>query len=208
MKKKIAALSISVAMLAIALVGGTLAYFTDADDAANTFTVGNVQIDLTEPTWDTEGVVDAEDAYPGEALAKDPAVTNTGANPCFVRVSVTGLDVLKNRGISNEVITFETDDVAGALGEGWEDGGDGYFYYTEVLNSDPAETTTALFDHIRIPADVANVDGEWSNIDFDVVVKAEAVQAQGAKPSWSEVQTMTLADIQEWFDTCMPPEQQ
>ena len=48
MKKKILALSLCVVMLAIAIVGGTLAYFTDTKSATNTFTVGNVKIDLIE----------------------------------------------------------------------------------------------------------------------------------------------------------------
>lgn len=48
MKKKIVALTLVVAMLAIAIVGGTLAYFTDAEQVTNTMTVGNVEINLEE----------------------------------------------------------------------------------------------------------------------------------------------------------------
>ena len=48
MKKKLLAIVLCVAMLAIAIVGGTLAYFTDTDTETNTFTVGNVKIDLIE----------------------------------------------------------------------------------------------------------------------------------------------------------------
>jgi len=48
MKKKILALTLCVVMAAIAIVGGTLAYFTDTDKATNTFTVGNIDINLTE----------------------------------------------------------------------------------------------------------------------------------------------------------------
>ena len=50
MKKKILALSLCVVMLAIAIVGGTLAYFTDTKSATNTFAVGNVKIELLEST--------------------------------------------------------------------------------------------------------------------------------------------------------------
>lgn len=48
MKKKILAVTLCVAMLAIAVVGGTLAYFTDTDAEQNTFVVGNVGIQLNE----------------------------------------------------------------------------------------------------------------------------------------------------------------
>ena len=45
MKKKILTICLVVALLATA-VGGTLAYFTDTDAQKNTFTTGNVAIDL------------------------------------------------------------------------------------------------------------------------------------------------------------------
>lgn len=44
MKKKVLAVVLCVAMLAIAVVGGSLAYFTDTDAAQNVMTVGNVAI--------------------------------------------------------------------------------------------------------------------------------------------------------------------
>lgn len=193
MQKKIIALCLVIALAATAVIGGTLAYFTDEDDATNTFTVGNVDITLTEPNWNSSGSVDAPEVYPGEALAKDPTVTNNGANPCFVRIKVTGLDCLGTAGD----ITYRTDYVDNKLGDNWVKHTDGYFYYNQVLAV--GATTDALFDQIVIPTALTNGDGETA---FNVVVTAEAVQAQGAKPSWSAVQTMTVAEIAAWFTTC------
>lgn len=48
MKKKILSLCLVVALAATAIIGGTLAYFTDTDNATNTFTTANVKIDLIE----------------------------------------------------------------------------------------------------------------------------------------------------------------
>ena len=48
MKKKITALCLCVALLAVAVVGASLAYFTDNDQADNTFTAGSVKIQLIE----------------------------------------------------------------------------------------------------------------------------------------------------------------
>lgn len=48
MKKKITAISLCVALLSVAIMGASLAYFTDTDEATNTFTVGGVKIDLIE----------------------------------------------------------------------------------------------------------------------------------------------------------------
>lgn len=192
MKKKLTAVALIVCMLAIMLVGASLAYFTDDDEATNTFTVGNVSIDLTEPNWDESGKEDAPEVYPTEALAKDPTVTNDGANPCFVRIKVTGWNCLAPAGD----ITYRTDYVDGKLGDDWTLSGD-YFYYTKVLAA--GETTDALFDQIVIPSDLENGDGKT---EFNIKVVAEAVQAQGAKPSWSAVQAMTVAEIAAWFATC------
>ena len=55
MKKKITALCLCVALLAVAVVGASLAYFTDTKTATNTFTVGNVKIDLIESRFHREG---------------------------------------------------------------------------------------------------------------------------------------------------------
>ena len=193
MKKKILALALVVVLAVTAVTGATLAYFTDEDDATNTFTVGNVQIDLTEPKWDANGSEDAPEVYPGEALAKDPTVTNTGANPCFVRVSVEGLDCLGDAGM----ITYRTDYVADALGTDWVKHTDGYYYYTKVLAA--GATTDALFDQIVIPTGLTNGDG---TTEYDIDVTAYAVQAQGAKPSFSAVEAMTVEEIAAWFTTC------
>lgn len=193
MKKKILSLCL-VAVLALTAIGGSLAYFTDTDDAKNTFTVGNVSIDLTEPNWDSQGSEDAPEVYPGEPLAKDPTVKNDGANPCFVRISVTGLNCLGDAGM----ITYRTDYVADKLGDNWVKHTDGYYYYSKVLAV--GETTDALFDQIVMPTGLTNGDGTTS---YDIDVKAEAVQAQGAKASWSAVQTMTVEEIAAWFTTCM-----
>ena len=195
MKKKILALVLCVAMLAIAIVGGTLAYFTDEKAVENVFTVGNVSIELTEPNWDASGEAEAKDVYPGEPLAKDPTVTNNGANPCFVRVKVEGLDQFA-ADFNGAMITYRTDYAAGALGENWALHTDGYFYYTKVLES--GATTDALFDQIVIPTELTN------SVKSDPIrVTAYAVQAQGARPSFSAVQAMTVAEIEAWMDECL-----
>ena len=51
MKKKILALCLIVAMLGVAVVGGTMAYFTDTDEAVNVMTIGSVKIEQIEEEW-------------------------------------------------------------------------------------------------------------------------------------------------------------
>ena len=196
MKKKIIALCLCIAMIAIAVVSGTLAYFTDDDSKTNTFTVGNVSIVLNEPNWDTTGAAEALDAYPGEALAKDPTVTNDGKNPCFVRISITGLDKFVEKYGQDAKIIYRTGYVDNVLGDNWELHNDGYFYCTKVLQ--PGESTDALFDQIVIPFALENNEPAEG-----IVVNAYAVQAQGAKPSFSAVQAMTVEEIAAWMNQCL-----
>ena len=51
-------------------IGGTLAYLTDYDVAANEFTVGKVDIELTEPNWKPE---DYKNLVPTQEIKKDPS---------------------------------------------------------------------------------------------------------------------------------------
>lgn len=82
-KNKILALSLCTCLAATAVVGGTLAYFTDTDAATNVFTTGDVKIDLIED-------FDAENAklIPGIDVTKKVTVQNTGSEAAYVRVHV------------------------------------------------------------------------------------------------------------------------
>nr|MBR4281090.1 SipW-dependent-type signal peptide-containing protein [Clostridia bacterium] len=79
-KRKILMLALSLCMVAILAVGGTLAYFTSDDSATNVFTIGNVEIDLIED-YDQNS-----DLVPGLKINKDVFVENTGSRPAYVRV--------------------------------------------------------------------------------------------------------------------------
>lgn len=105
MKKKILALCLVVVLAATAVIGGTLAYFTDTDAETNTFTVGNVAIDLIEQERGENGLQDftqgkklfpivgsaqgEKDEY-GQPVAEnyvDKMVTikNTGSEDAYIR---------------------------------------------------------------------------------------------------------------------------
>ena len=73
MKKKITAIFLCVALVAIAVVGASLAYFTDTKTATNTFTVGNVKIDLIESRYHREGNDNS-----GDTSIPDPTHTASG----------------------------------------------------------------------------------------------------------------------------------
>lgn len=90
MKKKLTAVALVVCMLAIMLVGASLAYFTDKGEATNTFTMGKVDIELTEPNWNGEGDDNAQKVFPGVTYAKDPTITVVkGSEDCYLIATVT-----------------------------------------------------------------------------------------------------------------------
>ena len=78
MKKKITAIFLCVALVAIAIVGASLAYFTDTKSATNTFTVGNVKIDLLESSLHRENAGIANGATSTSELWSDVAKEGSG----------------------------------------------------------------------------------------------------------------------------------
>ena len=132
MKKKILAIVLCVAMLAIAIVGGTMAYFTDTDEVTNTFTAGKVGIRLDEAIVEEDTDVESDtygdlipvsggdrttsDAtqgyhlYPAMTVTKDPTITvDSDSEDAFVaaKVTVTGdiYDLIGVEGYDNIDIT-------------------------------------------------------------------------------------------------------
>ena len=111
MKKKIVALCLCVALAVVAIGGATLAYFTDTDEATNTFAVGNVKIDLIEQQKGANGLEDFvsnKTLLPGtsdkNAVSKIVTVKNTGANDAWVWVDLKIPAYL----VSNEYPTNES----------------------------------------------------------------------------------------------------
>lgn len=82
-KKKIAIMS--AALAGVAMVGGVFAYFTDTESATNTFTLGEIEIDLLEENWVE---ANATNLVPMQTIAKDPVVKNVGTNDAFVFLKV------------------------------------------------------------------------------------------------------------------------
>ena len=111
MKKKLTAIFLCVALVAIAVVGASLAYFTDTKTATNTFTVGNVKIDLIEQQKGANGLEDFvpnKTLLPGtsdkNAVSKIVTVKNTGENDAWVWVDLKIPAYL----VSNEYPTNES----------------------------------------------------------------------------------------------------
>lgn len=175
MKKKTLALVLALTLLVAGIVGGTLAWLTDQTaEVKNTFTVGDINIGLTETTADYKMV-------PGNTIAKDPTVTvKANSEACWLFVKVTESTDLK------DFITY-------AIAEGWTalPGVDGV-YYREV----PASAADQTFSVLKGDAVTVNSDVTKEMLtakDFanpTLTFKAYAVQKDNvasASDAWAKV---------------------
>jgi|GEM_PF-1434150 len=77
MKKK-ALMGASYVLVAAMAIGGTVAYLTDRDNATNTFTVGDVSIELNEEFDQGAQLI------PNVKIEKKPTITNVGKSDAYV----------------------------------------------------------------------------------------------------------------------------
>ena len=203
--------AIAVMLVAVLVVGGTLAYFTDTKSATNTFTVGDVKIKLDESNVnDPDGDRVTSNEYtgmlPGIQYKKDPVVTNTGKNGAYVRAVVTIENGMNWMGLYNENVWTAPQAeafkklICNKMGEGWslED----YNYVTNaergstdfvaVLKYDgvlaAGKATTAMFENIMLPTNATASDITTrvaQNGVFHIDVVAQAIQADGFT-SWND----------------------
>ena len=88
------------AMVGALAVGGTMAYLTDHEETENVFTVGKVQVDLTEPDWPGNDSEEVKNLVSNQELPKNPQVTNTGNTDAIVYMIVNTPVIPKNRLVS------------------------------------------------------------------------------------------------------------
>lgn len=215
MKKKITALALVVCLVAVAIVGGSLAYFTDEEEATNTFEVGNVDITLTEPNWDAALKEDAKAAtlIPGRVIAKDPTITVEATSQrayTFMKVQLSAdfVDLLTKYATAQK-IDLTTEAGQKALIAAWFsstvkpkimklDLTDKYVILGVLSPKDPGDAVT-YFDAVTVPADV---DGSMikENGEYKIYITAYAIQAEGFEGKNANAQE----DRQAAFDALFP----
>lgn len=185
MKKKIVSVCLVVCLLATAIIGTTLAYFTDTKEVTNTFSSGNVTIKLDEAPVDLDGqatdgarvTTNNYKLYPGKQYDKDPTITvASGSEDCylFVRV-VNGLADLEAAGDTTIAKQMEN--------KGWDlvDGETNVYMQSGIYSADQKAVVFETFtiDAAENATTLANAEA--------VVITAYAVQAEGfltAQAAW------------------------
>lgn len=180
MKKKIIAISAAIAILAIAVVGGSLAWFTSSAEVTNTFTVGNVSITLDEAKVDVNGKKIPDDQegagrgnansyriVPGAVLDKDPTVwINAGSESCLVYVLIqNGLDSAATLNINSDWV---------AVGGTYT----GLYKYKDTVPAATAKTPLpSVFTTVTIAGATLDNAALSKLANKQIVVKAYAIQS-------------------------------
>ncbi len=175
MKRKLAAVFGSIAVLALSSTG-TLAYFTAEAEADSVITAGNLDLKLHDRTVYGELLpAGSMQVIPGQTIEKSVTVENTGGHPMYLRVKiVTGVTDAQGREdalspTAKECLKIDVNE------ESWtyrED--DGYYYYLDVLEA--GETTPELFTEVVV--DGPKVDNAYLGKNFTLNVSAYGVQSE------------------------------
>lgn len=195
---------ICVALLIVSIVVGTLAYLTDSEQATNTFTVGQVHIDLNETDVDGDKDTKANDYHllPGHTYVKDPTVTILkGSDDAYVRMLVepSSMEALEKAFPNNkgEDGTFLLQNLVSgwnpAIWEfaGYAEGVYEFRYYKTVAAPEENVALEPLFENVVIPGEIDN-DNLAALEGIEINVVAHAIQAAGfdtADKAWEAFDT-------------------
>ena len=170
--KKIVVLLLCAVLLIGASIAGTVAYLTDNDTVTNTFTVGEVGIELKEYAVDAEtGAIDKSSKVdglqdlkliPGRTIDKNPFITvDDGSEDCWLFVKV-------DNGLEGAGVIL--------WANGWTPvDGAGYYKYESTVE---ANAVIDVFTAFKCDADLTNDTlADYNN--KSIVITAYAVQAEG-----------------------------
>lgn len=201
-KKKIFALALSVCVVVLSIAGSSIAYFTDTAKITNTFTSGNVTIELSEAkvvkdtlghlvqngteriTGTASGVendtFEVSALFPGQKIYKDPTIENTGTNPAYIgaiiRITSSGIKTAYTestiKSLFDGALAIDGATVTVTTTTG---GYDIAIVYSTARTNGQSVT---LFEGITIPSTWGNTEMAYLN-NLEIVVEAYAVQTDG-----------------------------
>ena len=170
------------ALIALMAIGSTFAYFVDRDSVTNSFTVGDVEISVSEPNWDPD---EGTDITPNKVTKKDPKITNEGANDAFVFMRVTvpratvktaNDDGTLNAKANQDLFTFTSN-------SGWKliksSNGSLSSEYVYAYAADkmtvlaPGQTTATLFDTVKF---INIIEEQLDGQDLDILIDTMGIQ--------------------------------
>ena len=165
-----------IALLLIAGVGVTFAYFTSSKAFENVFQINNDYEATIEEAFTPE-----QDWLPGEEVSKEVFVTNTGTIDLVARVkydevwsgSLTGY--MPDGTTRVAIINFaENDD--------WVLHTDGYYYYNKVIS--PSTKTSSFIKSVTLNPDL-ELTSDYIDATYTLNITVETIQSSGAVDEWN-----------------------
>ncbi|RZT01181.1 SipW-dependent-type signal peptide-containing protein [Cuneatibacter caecimuris] len=188
----IAAVVICVCVTGFGSVYLTNAYLTDKHSVSNTFTIGDLLIDLKEPAWeglpdkDGDGVPDIADGIlPNTTVPKDPTVIHISGVSAYIYLEVTvpreDLQLVENQSMVTSPQLMDVYQYV--INDGWteisrqvSDKESKYLYAYTNKELSVGEKTIPLFNEVYYPNVLEGTlpEGEHQNIQ----IKAYAIQSK------------------------------
>ena len=192
---------LAIVMLVGAAVGGTLAWLTDETKAIeNTFTVGNIHINLTEtPNADTDNDKVADiwqgKMVPGCTLDKDPVVTVVkGSEDCWVFIKAEEKCTRQNEDVEYKL----TDFISYTIDENnWTKlTGEDNIWYTKYTNRDDVDIGIKILENNQVAVKETVTkqmmdDLTSNNVSPKLTFTAYAIQMAGfdkVEDAWNSLQ--------------------
>lgn len=166
-KKNLLMMALSLCLVAVVAVGGTLAYLSDSvAPIKNTFKFGSITVAVSEAVpaavkdetivSDGKGGLTYTNVVPGQDLNKEPKVSVTSSVDAYVFVKVE---------VTNNTITLPANAMAG-----WTPlGGHDDVYYMAVEGQTASRDLGALFSTVTVADDL---DGDETLADITISVAA------------------------------------
>lgn len=172
-KKTVLLAATAAAVIATVGIGGTLAYFTDADNGASNLVTGKVDISLSEAPKESIKIM------PNQTIALAPTVkVEADSENSYLRVKLgVSYNGTSEKNYAQELenaLQLKTEKGLVSLGSadsGWVKGTDGYYYLQE--SKKPSESAE-VFSQFTVPEDWNN---EIVGQSFQIEVQAEAIQS-------------------------------
>ena len=207
--KTIRTIACIISLVAILSVTGIFTYLTDAKATYDKFTIGQVRIEIEEPSWqeaedlNDNGIPDyAEKLVPNTTIKKDPQIINVGENSALVyfkvKVPVQNIITAKENGIlENSGKAKDTELFSYSVNNNWEEiisardsikstSGkieyNTYVYYYKLPLEHKNDRTQSLFDKVKFANLISN---ELDENIYQIGLEAYAIQAENLPESIS-----------------------
>ena len=188
-KKKLGTGLVTLALVGVVGIGGSLAWFTDNDVATNVFTTNHVEINIDETTTEKENVTENGNGFtyshvePGDSISKNVTVTKAAnSEDAWVRlvIKVTGDKVvaaLTDEDTTNDIVFKNGETELNLTWAPVYDDEQKLVAATATYDADVslvgADASWNPFTHVQVPTTWGNY---YADATFTVELTAEAVQ--------------------------------